>query len=328
MDQSARPSYIYGDTGYTGAVIVDGNGSELDDSGSSVVIYGSGTLSVLDGATMSAGLLMSDDFGSGDGTVTVDGAQSQLNLSTLLADDGTITVSNGATLSLGLPDEGGGEFDFGGDTGSATLVVETGGTITDNAIFDPNTYCAFGVALDSQGKGTITGEGSLLDLENAPIFVGLVGNGTLSVTAGALAIGDEIDIGVFAGSQGTITVDGANSLLSANILAVGGTGDAAGGTGVLNISGGAVVDASVVQVWGSGSVNLSGGELDTDPVTISAGGIISGNGIISGDITNGGTIIASGGTLELTDAITGSGTLIIDPGAGTCSLTARSIRAL
>ena len=59
---------------------------------------------------------------------------------------------------------------------------------------------------------------------------------------------------------------------------------------------------------------MAGGTLTTDPITVS-GGSISGSGVITGALTNGGTITAIGSLLDITGAIIGDGTLQIDNGA-------------
>jgi len=53
----------------------------------------------------------------------------------------------------------------------------------------------------------------------------------------------------------------------------------------------------------------------TDPITIDAGGGLSGSGIVTGAFTQNGTVTASGGTLELSGSVTGGGGLFIDSGA-------------
>jgi hypothetical protein len=62
-------------------------------------------------------------------------------------------------------------------------------------------------------------------------------------------------------------------------------------------------------VYAAGSISLDGGSLLTDPLTLLAGSDLSGSGLVSGNMTDDRTITASGGTLELTGGIGGSGTL-------------------
>jgi T5SS/PEP-CTERM-associated repeat protein len=312
LSESATISSILGTSGTTNTVSVDGTGAELDDPGGYIFAYGAAGLSITNGATLLVGTLsVNASEGSGTGTVTVDGENSLLNAANVNTSNGTIVVSSSSTLALGLPGQDLVELNIG-QSGTADLIVESGGTVTDANAFNPEASYTFGSLPSGQGTGTVTGNNSVLDLENAPVYVGLSGTGTLSVTDGALAVFDEMYIADSSGSQGTVAVDGTDSLLSAGSIDV---GNYEGGTAVLNISDGAAVEASTVQIFASGSVNLAGGELDTDPLAIASGGSIGGNGTITGDIANSGTIIASGGTLELTGEISGSGVLVIRPGA-------------
>ena len=57
----------------------------------------------------------------------------------------------------------------------------------------------------------------------------------------------------------------------------------AGGSGTVTISDQGLVSVSDAIVWGSGAINLQGGTLTTDPLTVELGGTISGN---AGDTFN------------------------------------------
>jgi hypothetical protein len=81
---------------------------------------------------------------------------------------------------------------------------------------------------------------------------------------------------------------------------------------------GGLVDVSNLTVWSSGHVKLAGGKLQTDPITIN-GGEISGDATVTGVITDDGTITAIGGTLDVTDDVSGAGVLAIGAG-GTLQL--------
>jgi hypothetical protein len=67
------------------------------------------------------------------------------------------------------------------------------------------------------------------------------------------------------------------------------------------------VDAGTVMVWSAGTVELGGGILASDPITID--GEITGYGTIAGGIADNGTIVANGGTLTLPGSFSGIGTL-------------------
>ncbi len=56
---------------------------------------------------------------------------------------------------------------------------------------------------------------------------------------------------------------------------------------------------------------LQAATIDTDPITVDADGNINGYGTITGSFANSGTVTASGGTLELTGELSGTGTFVI-----------------
>lgn len=86
-----------------------------------------------------------------------------------------------------------------------------------------------------------------------------------------------------------------------------------GGSGAVTLSGSATI--ADVTITAGGVLQLEGGILDTDPITVDSGGNITGYGTITGAMANSGTITASGGVLDITGDVTGSGTLVIDGGA-------------
>ena len=73
-----------------------------------------------------------------------------------------------------------------------------------------------------------------------------------------------------------------------------------------------------LEITGGGGLILQGGSLITDPITVDANGNISGYGTITGGETNNGTITASGGSLDITGDVAGSGTLTFN---GSAALT-------
>ncbi len=316
------------------SVVVDGAGSQLS---AGTVFFDSlsstgASLSVLDGAALTAQVFMG--FGNTQTNTSnflIDGSGSSLNADGVLyVNSGAMTVSDSAFVSLGedlisteiVPDEILTSTVGSGGTGS--LVIESGGEVSEDDAPDANnSMMVLGASSGDQGLIIVTDADSTLNLGDVQLIVGNGGSGTLGINGGGTVIAGEIDLGAgqpidgqVNNSQGTIIVQGTSSLLFGTTLEVGGTtGDGAGGTGTLTIQDGGIVSVSVAQVWGSGLITLSGGELDTDPMTISAGGMSSGNGVITGDITNAGTIEATGGTLELTDEISGTGTLMIAAGS-------------
>ena len=84
-----------------------------------------------------------------------------------------------------------------------------------------------------------------------------------------------------------------------------------GGTAVVS----APVTIDILQINSGSSLFVDNTTIATDPVTITTNGNMFGSGAVTGNETNSGTIIAEGGTLDLTGNIGGSGTLSITPGA-------------
>ena len=80
-------------------------------------------------------------------------------------------------------------------------------------------------------------------------------------------------------------------------------------------SSGVVFTIPNLIVNGGGNFVLAGGSITTDPVTVNANGNISGYGTLTGNLTDNGTITASGGTLTIIGNVSGSGALNITPAA-------------
>ena len=85
------------------------------------------------------------------------------------------------------------------------------------------------------------------------------------------------------------------------------------GPGTADIIGPATINT--LEVASGASLVLEGSTITTDPVTVDAGGNISGFGKITGAETVNGTVTAQGGTLDLTGNISGSGKLTFATGA-------------
>ncbi len=190
-----------------------------------------------------------------------------------------------------------------GHTGAGTLAITGGGNVSDG-----NACIADGSA--STGTVTVAGAGSTWTTSRW-FAVGSKGNGTLNIADGGyVSTGPAAMIGSVSGSTGTVTVDGADSMLEISwLLCVGQCGN-----GTLTITGGGAVsntDASIadrsastgtVTVAGAGSTWTNSGDLWVGGWEAEAGG----NGTVG---------IASGGLLEVHE------TLCLWPG-GTLNLEA------
>ena len=300
---AAMQSVTLGDgEGGQGTLTVEDDSSTASMDSLTIGLFGQGALDVADGADVttngSAGL--AELPGDQDDTAGVDG------LSTWTV-DGTLSI---------------------GSAGQATVSITDGGSL----IADGETFV--GDDINSTGKLEVDGddgptEPSSLSYAQA-LIVGDDGVGTLTVSDdGFVSFADggtgEIDIGADPDGQGTVNVQDDGSVLEGDDLTVGGANGEAGGSGTLNISDDGKVSVTMATVTGTGVIDMDGGTLETDPITIDVDGMISGSGGIDGDIDDSGQIIASDGTLEIDDQVVGGalggGELVIDSD-GTLALEA------
>ena len=177
-----------------------------------------------------------------DGSVIVDGAGSSWDvINKLVVGDegyGELTVSNGATISS--------------DTGLIGGYIET----------DLRSGFPIVIVPDTRPNGTglvnIDGENSCWTV-GSTLLVGEYGDGELNITNGGHVSGDlvridggyvELGDAVFAQGEGSVTVDGEGSSLTANdMLTVGTTQN---GTGTLNVTNGGEVACDRAYVGGFG----------------------------------------------------------------------------
>jgi autotransporter-associated beta strand protein len=280
----------------------------------------------LGGAFGNAGPVESDfTFGSGGntGTVLLSG-----NLSTNGAvgiEYGTLRVTGSIVAVSGVTVAGSGAvLDYRGTVDLASPVSLAQGTLTGDGKI--NTVAAPGSAtilvgtgdeieIDTElsGSGTLTktGTGTLVITGTSPF------SGTLNVTAGTLEIsnGGTFD-GTLAVSAGTLT---GNTTLGA--VAVSNSPTVLVETGDEIEIGGALSGSGTLAKTGSGTLRITGSTSFSGTLAVS-------NGTLAGDTTiqtvafsNSPTILVdTGDEIEITHAISGSGTLA-KTGAGTLRIT-------
>jgi T5SS/PEP-CTERM-associated repeat protein len=120
------------------------------------------------------------------------------------------------------------------------------------------------------------------------IFVGYNGKGLLNITNGGVVNTSPVgaSIASHTGSNGTVTVSGANSRWAIiGALYLGGTINGTGGTGLLSVTNSAVVTAYNVQVYPSGTITGNG----TLTTSTASGTIVDGTLKPSGQLTIGGS---------------------------------------
>lgn len=275
----ANLSIINGGQLNGGNVIV---GNSTNNAGMTGIADESATLSVTGpGSTLAVDFLTVGYYGDGVLNVT-DGAQLLVNSVTSIAPSqggtGTITVNG-----LGSRLEGG-SLMIGGD-GTGYFEVSGGATAE-------TTTGAFGVNAGSAGYGTITGAGTNWAVTGAAFTVGGSGLGDLVISDGAIVSSQgRVNIGLQAGGEGSLTVTGAGSSLTAAtefFVGQNGAGQASilnGGTAsgdkvILGFdaasSGMLIVDGADSLVQGTSYVMI--GYSKTGVATISNGGTLKADG--------------------------------------------------
>jgi T5SS/PEP-CTERM-associated repeat protein len=251
---------------------IDGTGSQLNVSDDLFVGYnGQGDLSITNGAVVT----VNDD----------------VSLGLLTNSSGEVTINNGA---FNVP----GDQIIVGERGISTLELLNGGTVATNI-----TAIAF---FSSAGGSSVTIDNAAWT--NTGFFVtGWGANGTLTIQNGGTLQNTDGHVGLNVGSNGTVTVTGANSRWTntARLFVAGGT-TAGTGAGTLNVSNSGLVTASsLLKVWnGNGQVN----QLDSARIVVSSdtsllptvGGFYVGVGSGTGTVE-----LVGGGKINTTDAYIG-----------------------
>jgi T5SS/PEP-CTERM-associated repeat protein len=227
----------------------------------------------------------------------------------------------------------GDDVDVGVGTGSfGYLTIGTGGLSATAAAMDParvyifaNAYGDGGnLTIGDAGGGTLHMESGALSVQNN-LNIGVNGEGTVIQDGGTISAGF-VDMSVAVGTgSSTYTINGGTLEAGALNLGGGGPGPAVfaenGGTvsvsGDLTINSGATYDfaAGALSVSSSmtddGGFQLAGEMLNPGSLAIGSDGELTGFGIVSSTIDNDGVIVAKGGTLDLADDVSGSGSVQI-----------------
>jgi autotransporter passenger strand-loop-strand repeat protein len=164
--------------------------------------------------------------------------------------------------------------------------------------------------LESSGIASVISVGAGATLFGLP---GSTASGT-TIDTGGMVKGSTHFIGLLQ-NDGTIEASSGTTVIAAGET----------GSGTLIVDSGATLDiggdttVADLDVSAGGTVDIEGVTVTTDPVTVSSGGTLSGDGTLTGTLTDDGDIVAAGGSLTLTGAITGPGVLTVDAG-GTLTL--------
>jgi hypothetical protein len=299
-----------------------------------------GTTLTASSVTIGSGALLTG-FGTVAATVmnagTIEANGGVLDLSDGVTGTGALTVDAGATLKLANATA----VTSGAMTANGTLDPVGGSLTASNAIVVGSTGELLGygtVATNIHNSGTVQVNGGQLILS-----AGVLGTGALLVTRGALYLTGN-------NSAGALTVDAWVNLNNVKLTATtvtierGGTlwghgtvtalitnnGEiVAGGASTLDIVGaisgtgtlftaGSTVELSGTTTAGTvtdtGALDLKGITLTAPWVTVASGGHLIGAGTVVSAVVNSGTIESNTGLLDVTGAVSGTGTLKIDTG--------------
>jgi T5SS/PEP-CTERM-associated repeat protein/autotransporter-associated beta strand protein len=294
------------DAGASGTLSATGSGSQVYVNGNLQVGYnGTGAVSLSHGADFSGiyAFLGMNSAGS-KGSLTLDGAGTTFTLNNDLhvgiMGTGALSITNGATFygsqfhlgtnvgAVGTATVDGvgsslttDAFSTVGSAGSGTLNIRNGGVVsagTNDVLFIGNDVTGSGVV-------NVDGAGSRL---NANTSVGYAGTGVLNVTNGGTVYdsGGNLEIGFQSGSNGTATVSGAGSSLTAYGVYVG-----YNGTGTLTLSNGGAVNSTAFYIGGDNMVATGVGTVNI--------GAASGSAAVAPGQINAATVQFGDGTGEL-----------------------------
>ncbi|WP_441241336.1 autotransporter domain-containing protein [Tardiphaga sp. 768_D3_N2_1] len=241
-----------------------------------VGVSGTGTLAIRNGGTVSNLTGYLGSLAGSTGTATVDGTGA--------------AWTNSSNFFVGY-------------SGTGTLTIQNGGTVSSN-------YGYLGANAGSTGTATVDGVGSAWT-NSGDLVVGRFGTGTLTIqNGGAVSNGGFGSLGYFAGSTGTVTVDGAGATwTNSSDLYVGNSG-----TGTLTIRNGGKVSNL------TGDLGVNAGSTGTATVDGAGSSWTNSGDLIVGDSGTGTLTIRNGGTVSNVTGYLGSlagstGTVTVD-GAG------------
>ncbi len=234
--------YIGYNSGSSGTLTVNGAGTTLTNVTSGTIsgnvyvgYYGSGTLKITNGGTVSDVNGESGFYAGPTSTTTVNGAGSLWKNS---------------------------NYVFAGTYGSGMINVTNGGTLSADIGF---TDYAGG------SNGTVTIDGSGSTWTSRWLQIGYSGNGTMKITNGGTAVSSYMSVlAQNTGSTANVTINGANSTWTTYNLYVG-----YDGIGTVTQTGGYVSASGTIffafDSGGTGTYNLNGGTLANASITIGAG---------------------------------------------------------
>ncbi len=329
---TANNDVVVGDAaGSHGTLVMQGSGTTLTVSGGLLNIgaNGQGGASISDGAKINtSGSAVIGTETTGDGSLNIGGEGSKLITGAQLQvgrqGQGSLQVVDRATVDVkGLYiDSGSNKQSSATITGFSSVQahdlvrVATQGNASLSIMQSGQLLSQSGeIGAGGEGIVTITGSGSNWTCDSG-IDVGVTSKGTLEITSGGKVSASLVTLGEFPGSDGTLTIDGADSKVAAEDILVG-----LNGPGTLNLQHGASYNFTKFSTavgtiqHAAGTVNVQDANTSVQFQNLTLGSAMGDHGTLSvnsnghatvtNDITIGqGTIdVGSGGNVSVMGAI-------------------------
>ncbi len=201
------------------------------------------------------------------------------------------------------------------DIGSAGLSYD--GNTLNPATLEPGTLGSH-ITIDQTGAyaGIFERTDDLSVLNSAAIIQAGLAGGVMGIWGDAVTSSGSIGV-----SNGETVTIGSADFVNTGLMSVAGAGSSVALDTFAYYESGTLAPASfsnagtLLLSGGSFSQITGGGTFPELPIANDAGAHISGFGTIGAAVANAGVVEASGGTLALTQAVTGTGTLQVDAGA-------------
>ena len=236
-------------------------------------------------------------------TSTIVGAGTIGSADMLLSNGGRIVATRATALTLSLDSA----------TNSATGLLQTTGT--GGLVLAGGVYSNAGtIEVDVGSSATVAASAFLTNLEEGTLQGGLwreiAGAGSCSLTINT----DSVRV-----DAATISLSGAGAQFFSGFGALGvtpleGTLNSIAAGGVLRLLASRNFTATNTLAV-AGLLQLGGGTLQAPALSVALGGQVLGFGTVQDAVPNAGRIEALGGTLAVTGAVSGAGTLVSDAGA-------------
>ncbi len=234
-------------------------------------------------------------------TLTNENASTLTNTAATLLNTGRATLINTGTGTV-LTNENGASLI---NDATSTIDNQDGATLTNSANVVNYGTINNGASFEDTATGTVLGAGTFTQTAGGTTEIdGYFRQGALNVEAGTFTVNNTTVIKGDASDAGSIVITANNTLTVGHTFSI---------TGNLTIDSGATLAArNFVET--AGAVTLDGGTIDPTGIE-NDGGTISGSGALIGNVVNDAEIMASGGRLNIQGNVSGSGTLVVGPGA-------------